>query len=224
MAVHRIAAIPGDGIGQEVIAAGLEVLEALQARDARAAPRGDSVRLGLGILSPARPHDARGRPRSAARVRCHLFRRGRRARHSGRRHALGPPPRDLPGLRSVRERAPGAAAARRDQPAARRPAGRPRLDRRAREHRGRVRRRRRPGASRPARGGRHRARGVHPRRLRPDHALCLRAGAHAAAGAGSPWSPSRTPSATAWCCGTRPSPRWRASSRTWRPTRSWSTP
>jgi tartrate dehydrogenase/decarboxylase/D-malate dehydrogenase len=32
VAVHRIAAIPGDGIGEEVIAAGLEVLEALQAR------------------------------------------------------------------------------------------------------------------------------------------------------------------------------------------------
>ena len=32
MAVHRIAAIPGDGIGQEVITAGLEVLAALQAR------------------------------------------------------------------------------------------------------------------------------------------------------------------------------------------------
>jgi tartrate dehydrogenase/decarboxylase / D-malate dehydrogenase len=32
VAVHRIAAIPGDGIGQEVIAAGLEVLEILQAR------------------------------------------------------------------------------------------------------------------------------------------------------------------------------------------------
>ena len=30
MAAHRIAAIPGDGIGQEVIAAGLEVLEALR--------------------------------------------------------------------------------------------------------------------------------------------------------------------------------------------------
>ena len=30
---------------------------------------------------------------------------------------------------------------------------------------------------------------------------------------GSPWSPSRTPSATAWCCGTRPSRRWRAASR-----------
>jgi tartrate dehydrogenase/decarboxylase/D-malate dehydrogenase len=33
MAVHRIAAIPGDGIGEEVIAAGLEVLEALCARE-----------------------------------------------------------------------------------------------------------------------------------------------------------------------------------------------
>lgn len=30
---HRIAAIPGDGIGIEVVAAGLEVLEALADRD-----------------------------------------------------------------------------------------------------------------------------------------------------------------------------------------------
>jgi tartrate dehydrogenase/decarboxylase/D-malate dehydrogenase len=33
MREHRIAAIPGDGIGQEVIPAGLEVLRALEARD-----------------------------------------------------------------------------------------------------------------------------------------------------------------------------------------------
>ncbi len=33
MAKHRIAAIPGDGIGQEVIAAGIEVLKALQTRE-----------------------------------------------------------------------------------------------------------------------------------------------------------------------------------------------
>ena len=58
-----------------------------------------------------RPDDAGGRPRAAARVRCDLFRRGRRARHPGRRHALGPPARDLPGLRPVRQRPPGAAAA-----------------------------------------------------------------------------------------------------------------
>jgi tartrate dehydrogenase/decarboxylase / D-malate dehydrogenase len=34
VAFHRIAAIPGDGIGQEVIAAGLEVLEVLRSREA----------------------------------------------------------------------------------------------------------------------------------------------------------------------------------------------
>jgi tartrate dehydrogenase/decarboxylase/D-malate dehydrogenase len=33
VAFHRIAAIPGDGIGQEVIAAGLEVLDALRSRE-----------------------------------------------------------------------------------------------------------------------------------------------------------------------------------------------
>jgi len=33
MATHRIAAIPGDGIGEEVVAAGLEVLDALAAGD-----------------------------------------------------------------------------------------------------------------------------------------------------------------------------------------------
>ena len=33
MATHRVAVIPGDGIGQEVVAAGLQVLEALAARD-----------------------------------------------------------------------------------------------------------------------------------------------------------------------------------------------
>ena len=33
MASHRIAVLPGDGIGQEVIAAGSEVLRALAARE-----------------------------------------------------------------------------------------------------------------------------------------------------------------------------------------------
>jgi isocitrate/isopropylmalate dehydrogenase len=32
VATHRIAVIPGDGIGQEVIAAGVEALAMLQAR------------------------------------------------------------------------------------------------------------------------------------------------------------------------------------------------
>ncbi|HET7413599.1 MAG TPA: isocitrate/isopropylmalate family dehydrogenase, partial [Pararhizobium sp.] len=33
MRTHRLAAIPGDGIGKEVVAAGLEVIEASAARD-----------------------------------------------------------------------------------------------------------------------------------------------------------------------------------------------
>jgi tartrate dehydrogenase/decarboxylase / D-malate dehydrogenase len=33
MRTHKIASIPGDGIGPEVITAGLEVLEACAARD-----------------------------------------------------------------------------------------------------------------------------------------------------------------------------------------------
>ncbi|MGZ3412100.1 MAG: isocitrate/isopropylmalate family dehydrogenase, partial [Xanthobacteraceae bacterium] len=33
MRVHRIAAIPGDGIGREVISAGLEVLDVCASRD-----------------------------------------------------------------------------------------------------------------------------------------------------------------------------------------------
>ena len=35
MKTYKIAAIPGDGIGKEVIAAGIEVLDALAAREAR---------------------------------------------------------------------------------------------------------------------------------------------------------------------------------------------
>ena len=49
MGAYRIAAIPGDGIGREVIAAGLEVLEALQARMPELRLEVDHVRLGLGI-------------------------------------------------------------------------------------------------------------------------------------------------------------------------------
>ena len=49
MKTYKIAAIPGDGIGKEVIAAGLEVLDALAARDGGFARR-RSLRLGLGLL------------------------------------------------------------------------------------------------------------------------------------------------------------------------------
>ncbi len=50
---YRIAAIPGDGIGKEVIAAGLRVLDALAARDGGFALEVDRLRLGQRPLSAA---------------------------------------------------------------------------------------------------------------------------------------------------------------------------
>jgi tartrate dehydrogenase/decarboxylase/D-malate dehydrogenase len=41
MKTYKIAAIPGDGIGKEVIAAGIEVLDALAAREGHFAFRFD---------------------------------------------------------------------------------------------------------------------------------------------------------------------------------------
>lgn len=70
MRAHRIAAIPGDGIGEEVIAAGLEVLGALQRLDGgfrldvERFPWGSDYYLEHGVMMPAdglerlRPFDA----------------------------------------------------------------------------------------------------------------------------------------------------------------------
>jgi tartrate dehydrogenase/decarboxylase/D-malate dehydrogenase len=70
MKTYKIAAIPGDGIGKEVIAAGIEVLDALAAREGRFAFRFDHFGWGSdyykrhGVMMPAdgrdhiRHHDA----------------------------------------------------------------------------------------------------------------------------------------------------------------------
>ena len=50
MRTFRIAAIPGDGIGTEVIAAGVEVLDGCAARDGGFRVRVRAFRLGLGVL------------------------------------------------------------------------------------------------------------------------------------------------------------------------------
>ena len=60
MRTHKIAAIPGDGIGKEVVAAGLRVLDACAARDGNFTLDGREFPLGLGLLQgPWRP-DAGG--------------------------------------------------------------------------------------------------------------------------------------------------------------------
>ncbi len=150
MAFHRIAAIPGDGIGQEVIAAGLEVLERPACARARARLEVASFDWGSAYYrrhGRMMPEDGLDQLRAFDAI------------YFG---AVGAP--DIPddvtlwGLRlaicqgfdqyaNVRPARllPGVSGPLRDVGA-----GRPRLDRGAREHRRRVRRRRRAGAPRPA--------------------------------------------------------------------------
>ena len=170
MAVHRIASNPGRRHRQEVITAGLEVLAALQARTPRLEVAtfdwGSQYYRRHGRMMPEdgldrlRPFDAIyfgavGAPDIPDDVTLWGLRLA--ICQGFDQYANVRPARLLPGvtspLRGVRPR--------------------PRLDRRAREHGGRIRRRRRSGASRPARGGWHRACRVHPRRLCPDHALAF---------------------------------------------------
>ena len=65
MRSHKIAAIPGDGIGPEVIAAGLEVLEVCAERDGGFRLDVERLRLGLGLLQAARRDDAGRRASSS---------------------------------------------------------------------------------------------------------------------------------------------------------------
>ena len=172
---------PADGIGPEVIAAGITVLESLAEADGRRQVQLRNLRLGLGLLPQARRHDAGRRPGEAQEVRRDLLRRGRRARRPRPHHAVGPAAADLPGLRPIRQRPPDQDPARHHLAAAQRRHRRSRLGDRAREFRGRICRLRRPRPSGPAGGGRHRSRDLHPRRRSAHHALRVQAGAVASA-------------------------------------------
>ncbi len=146
MRTYRIAAIPGDGIGTEVIAAGVEVLNACAKRDGGFALDVRSFRLGLGALQEDRRLDAGERPRPDQRPRRDPVRLGRRARRARPHHAVGPAARDLPAVRSIRQCAPDPHPAGHHQPAAQRLRPGARLGDRARELRRRICRRRRPRA------------------------------------------------------------------------------
>ena len=148
MKTHRIAVIPGDGIGKEVVPEGLRVLETAAAQ-VRHRARIRAFRLELRLLRQARPDDAGGLVRDAVAVRRDLLRRRRLARDGARpRVAVGLADPVPPPLRPVRQPAAVPADAR-HRDAAREPqARRHRLRRRAREHRGRVLVGRRPACSR----------------------------------------------------------------------------
>ena len=80
---------PADGIGPEVIAAGLEVLDALASRDGGFTLHGRPLRLGQRALPPHRRADAGGRAGPAAQRGRDLFRRGRRPGHPRPHHLWG---------------------------------------------------------------------------------------------------------------------------------------
>ena len=64
---YRIAVIPGDGIGKEVIAAGIEVLKAVADREGGIEWSFDTFDWGSDYLSRDRPHDAGRWPRANQR-------------------------------------------------------------------------------------------------------------------------------------------------------------
>ena len=146
MKTYAIAAIPGDGIGTEVIAAGVEVLDALAKRDGSFEFQFDHFDWGGDYYKKHGRHDAGERPRPDPQARRDPVRLGRRARRSRPHHAVGPAARDLPAVRSIRQCASDAHAAGHHQPAAQRARRGARLGHRARELRRRICRRRRPRA------------------------------------------------------------------------------
>ena len=138
MKSHRIAVMPGDGIGKEVVPEGLRVLEAA-ARKFSHRHRMARVRLELRLLREARAHDARGLVRDALAARRDLLRRRRLAGDRARsRVAVGLADPVPPPVRSVREPAAVPPDAGHSEPARRKEAGRCRFHRRAREHRRRI--------------------------------------------------------------------------------------
>ena len=142
---YRIAVIPGDGIGKEVVPEGLRVLEAA------AKKHGVDVHFDHFDFASwdyyekhgqMMPDDWKDADRQARRD---LFRRGRLAGENSRsRFAVGLADQVPPGVRPVRQSAPGAADARRAVAARQPQARRHRFLGGAREHRGRVFLRRRP--------------------------------------------------------------------------------
>ena len=199
----KIAIIAGDGIGKEVIPAGLAAIEAATRGHRRLAPVHRAARgAATTTCSHGRMMDEDGFERLAG-VRRHLPRRHRLAGGSRSHRRLGSAAAAAPALPAVRQ-PPADAPAARARLAAREPhGGRHRHGVRARELRGRVRRARRARSRRHAARGRRTDRPLHPARHRTHPALRVRGRRRSGRAGCSPARPSRTRCATRWCCGTR---------------------
>src|SRR6516164_10546248 len=118
MKTYRIAAIPGDGIGTEVVSAGVEVLHALAKREGNFQFKVDHFDWGGEYYKKngrMMPENGRSLIRNHDAI---LFGSAGHPRHSRPHHPVGAAARDLPTFRPVRQRPPGAAASRHHESAA----------------------------------------------------------------------------------------------------------
>jgi len=146
--VYRIAVIPGDGIGKEVVPEGVRVLETAAKKFGFELRQDDYDFALVRLLRQARAHDAGGleKRRSAATTRSSSARSAGRRKspitfHLGLAHHV--PPR----VRPIRQSPPGAADAGRAVAARQSQARRHRLLGGARKYRRRIFRHRRPHCS-----------------------------------------------------------------------------
>ena len=118
----RIAAIPADGVGLEVVEAGRAVLDSLAGSSGgRFTFEWKDFPWGSEYYGEHGQMMADGRPRRAQDLRRHLLRRRRLARGPRPRQPVGSAAEDLPGLRPVRQRPPGASSSRASSPHSARP-------------------------------------------------------------------------------------------------------
>ena len=178
MAKHKIALIPGDGIGKEVRAGGRARARSRR-RAASTSSSSSPISTGRAIACCQDRQDDAGRRHGAAQgFREHLPGRRRLAGRARPRLAVGPADPDPPRLRRVREPAPVRlfegvpCAARQPQ------AGRHRLLGGAREHRGRVQLGRRPHVPGHRERVRHPGGDLHPQGRRSRAEVRLRVRAH----------------------------------------------
>ena len=167
----------------------------------------------LPVVPRARRDDAARRPRPAPRLRRDLSRRRRLPGRPRPRLAVGPAPADPPGLRPVHQPATGAAPRGHPRPAPGPRPGRRRHPLHPREHRGRVRRPRRPVPPGPS-PRRRRSRRRSSRVEASSGSFATRSNGRWSASARWRARPSRTRSTTPRSSGTRWSPRSGATTRT----------
>ena len=165
--------------------------------------------MGLRVLPPQGPDDGSGRVRSAPAVRGDLSRRDWRPARARSHLGLGADPAAAPALRTIRQSAADASAARRRHAARGPDDGRYRHGLRA----GKLRRASTPGsagACTSARRTRWPSRRAFSRATASSESRGSRSRWHPSArDASSPARPSPTRCSIRWCCGTRSSKRSR---------------